>query len=216
MLTPPFADINTSALRCQPSLNNLLSHVNVSSLLLANTRSVGRRCISLHIALPFFLNGNKRYSISVCGCLCVCLCLRGFSETGLAKGKTSCSQSYIFSLGRMSRCELRVCIFSLLSGFHKECAPIQRLIHAAQRFSIVALHAKFQLVLVPVVSPLSISKGCAYFYLDQAVNFWDRRWAVPFGALFLIYTQTDIFIHGAHAFIQRGLGVRKRIQACKS
>lgn len=49
----------------------------------------------------------------------------------------------------MQGARLRAC---LRSGVHKESASIQCLIHAAQGPAIVTLHAKFQLVLVPVVS----------------------------------------------------------------
>lgn len=116
----------------------------------------------------------------------------------------------------MSRCELRGCIFSLLSGFHKECTPFQRLIHAAQHFSIVALHAKFQLVLVPVVSLLSISKGRAYFYLDHPGHFRIGDGQCSLECCFsFILTLTFLFI-GHMLLPQSSLQVRKCIQACNS
>lgn len=60
---------------------------------------------------------------------------------------------------------------SLHSGVHKESASIQRLIHATQGLAIVTLHAKFQLVLVPVVSlvrRVSRFEGTAEGYLNHA------------------------------------------------
>lgn len=116
----------------------------------------------------------------------------------------------------MSRSELRVCIFSLLSGFHKECTPFQTLIHAARHSSIVALHAKFQLVLVPVVSLFSILKRCAYFYLDQAGRFRTGDGHCCLECCFsFICTFTFLFI--GHMFIfESRLQVRKCIQACYS
>lgn len=60
---------------------------------------------------------------------------------------------------------------SLYSGVHKESASIQSLIHATQGLAIVTLHAKFQLVLVPVVSlarRVSHFEGTAEGYLDHA------------------------------------------------
>lgn len=59
----------------------------------------------------------------------------------------------------------------LRSGVHKESASIQCLIHAAQGPAIVTLHAKFQLVLVPVVSVVRRVlrfEGTAEGYLDHA------------------------------------------------
>lgn len=53
-------------------------------------------------------------------------------------------------------------------GFHKESVSIQALIHAAEGPGIVTLHAKFQLVLVPVVS------------LDGGVAFLRHLW-LPLG-----------------------------------
>lgn len=71
---------------------------------------------------------------------------------GLDKGKMrGCIQSSIFSFGPMSRCGERACTPTATVGFHKESVSIQALIQAAEGAAIVTLHAKFQLVLVPVV-----------------------------------------------------------------
>lgn len=72
---------------------------------------------------------------------------------GLDKGKMrGCVQSSIFSVCPVSRCREQACTPTATVGFHKESVSIQPLIHAAQGAAIVTLHAKFQLVLVPVVS----------------------------------------------------------------
>lgn len=72
---------------------------------------------------------------------------------GLNQGQMSDhTQSCVFSVYPMSRCRELVCTPTTTVGFHKESASIQDLIHAAQGPGIVTLHAKFQLVLVPVVS----------------------------------------------------------------
>lgn len=72
---------------------------------------------------------------------------------GLDKGKMSeRTQSSVFSVQPMSRCRELACTPTATVGFHKESASIQALIHAAAGRGIVTLHAKFQLVLVPVVS----------------------------------------------------------------
>lgn len=79
---------------------------------------------------------------------------------GLDKGKTrGCIQSSIFSVGPMSRCRERPRTPTATVGFHKESVSIQSLIHAAEGAGIVTLHAKFQLVLVPVVS---VKEGLAH------------------------------------------------------
>lgn len=70
----------------------------------------------------------------------------------LDKGKMSDRiQSSVFSVHPMSRCRERACTPTATVSFHKESVSIQALIHAAQGPGIVTLHAKFQLVLVPVV-----------------------------------------------------------------
>lgn len=72
---------------------------------------------------------------------------------GLDKGKMSDRiQSSVFSVRPMSRCGERACTPTATVGFHKESVSIQALIHAAEGPGIVTLHAKFQLVPVPVVS----------------------------------------------------------------
>ena len=80
------------------------------------------------------------------------------SEMGLDKGKMSDHiQSSVFSVHPMSRCRELACTPTATVGFHKESVSIQALIHAAEGPGIVTLHAKFQLVLVPVVS---LEGGC--------------------------------------------------------
>lgn len=70
----------------------------------------------------------------------------------LDKGKMSDRiQSSVFLVHPMSRCRERACTPTATVSFHKESVSIQALIHAAQGPGIVTLHAKFQLVLVPVV-----------------------------------------------------------------
>lgn len=71
---------------------------------------------------------------------------------GLDKGKMrGCIQPSVFSVGPVSRCGERACTPTATVGFHKESVSIQALIQAAEGAAIVTLHAKFQLVLVPVV-----------------------------------------------------------------
>lgn len=73
----------------------------------------------------------------------------------LDKGKMSDRiQSSVFLVHPMSRCRERACTPTATVSFHKESVSIQALIHAAQGPGIVTLHAKFQLVLVPVVFTL--------------------------------------------------------------
>ncbi len=80
------------------------------------------------------------------------------SEMGLDKGKMSDRiQSGVFSVHPMSRCREPACTPTATVGFHKESVSIQTLIRAAEGPGIVTLHAKFQLVLVPVVS---LEGGC--------------------------------------------------------
>lgn len=70
---------------------------------------------------------------------------------GLDKDKMSDHiQFSVFAIHPMSRCREQ-CTPTATAGFHKESVSIQTLIHAAEGSSIVTLHAKFQLVLVPVV-----------------------------------------------------------------
>lgn len=83
------------------------------------------------------------------------------SEMGSDKGKTSDRiQSSVFSVQPMSRCMELLCTPTATVGFDKESASIQALIHAAEGRGIVTLHAKFQLVLVPVVS---LEGGVSHF-----------------------------------------------------
>lgn len=89
---------------------------------------------------------------------------------GLDKGKTrGCIQSSIFSVCPMSRCRERPCTPTATVGFHKESVSIQSLIHAAEGAGIVTLHAKFQLVLVPVVS---VKEGLAHIS-EMATFTWE-------------------------------------------
>lgn len=74
------------------------------------------------------------------------------AEMGLNKGKTSDRiQFSVFAVHPMSRCRELACTPTATVGFHKESVSIQALIHAAVGPGIVTLHAKSQLVLVPVV-----------------------------------------------------------------
>ena len=101
------------------------------------------------------------------------------SETGLNEGKMSgCTQSSVFSVERESRCGDLVWTPTTTVGFHKESASIQPLIPAAQGPGIVTLHAKFQLVLVPVVS---LQDGChisgtSTSYLEVEIRDGGYRW----------------------------------------
>lgn len=85
----------------------------------------------------------------------------------LDKGKMSDRiQSSVFSVHPMSRCRERACTPTATVSFHKESVSIQALIHAAQGPGIVTLHAKFQLVLVPVV--LLGGRGGVTFQTSEA------------------------------------------------
>lgn len=73
----------------------------------------------------------------------------------------------------MSRCRERACTPTATVSFHKESVSIQALIHAAQGPGIVTLHAKFQLVLVPVVL-LGEGGGGGGHISDVWVFFWGE------------------------------------------
>lgn len=74
-------------------------------------------------------------------------------KTGLDKGEMSdCIQSSVLLVHPMSRGREPACTPTATVRFHKESVSIQAFIHAAEGPGIVILHAKFQLVLVPVVS----------------------------------------------------------------
>lgn len=92
---------------------------------------------------------------------------------GLDKGKMSDRiQSSVFSVHPVSRCRELACTPTGTVGFHKESVSIQALIHAAEGPGIVTLHAKFQLVLVPVVS---LEAGCHISETSMA-TFRVRLW----------------------------------------
>lgn len=85
-------------------------------------------------------------------------------KMGLDQGKMrGCIQSSMFSVCPLSRCREQACTPTATVGFHKESVSIQPLIHAAEGAAIVTLHAKFQLVLVPVVS---VKKGDGLHFRD--------------------------------------------------
>lgn len=87
----------------------------------------------------------------------------------LDKGKMSDRiQSSVFLVHPMSRCRERACTPTATVSFHKESVSIQALIHAAQGPGIVTLHAKFQLVLVPVVL-LGEGGGVSHFRRLQSL-----------------------------------------------
>lgn len=120
-----------------------------------------------------------------CGYLCVCVCLMGFSKTGLAKGKTSCSQSCV-SLTRLNE-QKRVTRLYF--------QPPQWLSQRMHSFSDpnpccpALLHCRS-------ACKISISAGTSCFaaqYFEEMCillpwpsrTFQDWRWTLLFGVLFL-------------------------------
>lgn len=133
-----------NVLKILPSLVKMLSYVNSVSVFDRNCFVRNRR-VSVTWKHYVLWKSNKRQT-------------EAGSEMGLDKGKMSDRiQSGVFSVHSMSRCRELACTPTATVGFHKESVSIQALIHAAEGPGIVTLHAKFQLVLVPVVS---LEGGC--------------------------------------------------------
>lgn len=137
---------NMIVLKVLPSLVKYAFICKLSSCFNQNC-FIKKRCECNTGSIMFLWNSQKIQKAACC-------------RMGLDKGKMrGCIQSSIFWVCPMSRCREQTCTPTATVGFHKESVSIQLLIHAAEGAGIVTLHAKFQLVLVPVVS---VKKGMGY------------------------------------------------------